>query len=93
MMPAETSVRNSGASVMEFRWLTNSQSAAPPIRPIGSGERPSNTRAPVQVTANEVKRIAFDKSMVKTSGSVPYIPNRVIDPARSRCADPHHATA
>ena len=92
-MPALSKARksielaNSGIRVM------NSQNAAPATRPIGAGLPPSKIRAPVQVTANEVSRIALARSMVKTSGSCPYMPNIVIEPARSRCAAPHHATA
>ena len=44
-------------------------------------------------TGAQSARVPFLLSMVKTSGSCPYIPNSVIEPARSRCAAPHHATA
>ena len=70
-----------------------SQSTAPPTRYIGSGGRPSNTRAPDQVTAKAVNRMALARSMEIASGTEPYMPNSMTEPARNRCAQPHQATA
>ena len=72
---------------------TTSHNTAPPNNPMMLGERPSNTRAPVQVTAKAVNRIAFDRSKETQSGADPYMPNSTTEAARSRCAEPHHATA
>ena len=69
------------------------QSTAPPTRYIGSGARPSNTRAPVQVTAKAVNSRALARSIEIASGTEPYMPNSTTEPARSRCAQPHQATA
>jgi hypothetical protein len=55
--------------------------------------RPSNTRAPVQVTAHAVNRMALARSIEIASGTEPYMPNSMTDAALSRCALPHHATA
>ena len=93
MMPALSSERNAIVSANSGMRLMNSQNVAPATMPTGAGLPPSKMRAPVQVTANEVSRIALARSMVNTSGSCPYMPNSVIEPARRRCAEPHHATA
>jgi hypothetical protein len=73
--------------------LATSHSTAPPTRYISCGGLPSNTRAPDQVMANEVNRMALARSMETASDTVPYMPNSTTDPARSRCAQPHQATA
>ena len=72
---------------------TMSQSTAPPTMYIGSGGRPSNTRAPVQVTAKAVNSSALARSIEIRSDTEPYMPNSTTEPARSRCAQPHQATA
>src|SRR6185503_16744379 len=68
-------------------------STPPPTRYIGSGARPSNTRAPDQVTAKAVNRTALARSIEIASDTVPYMPNSTTDAALSRCAEPHPATA
>ena len=71
----------------------SSHSTAPPTRYIGSARRPSNTRAPDQVTAKAVNRMALARSIEIASDTVPYMPNSTTEAARSRCAQPHQATA
>ena len=92
-MPEEISTRASINSVTIGMRQTNSQSAAPPNKPSGLGERPSNTRAPVQVTAKAVNRTALARSIEMRSDTEPYMPNSTTDAARRRCALPHQATA
>ena len=93
MMPDESSMRRS----QEF-WTAGmrdsaSQSAAPANSKIQFGLRWSNTRAPVQVTAKAVNRIALARSIEIRSETEPYLPNSMMEAARNRSAKPHHATA
>ena len=55
--------------------------------------RPSNTRAPVQVTAKALNNNALARSNETRSGTAPYMPNSTTEAARNKCAKPHHATA
>jgi len=45
------------------------------------------------VAANEVRRTALERSMVRMGGHCPYMPKSVMEAARRRCAEPHQATA
>ncbi len=60
---------------------------------IGRGGRPSNTRAPVQVTAKLRNRSALARSIEIASLTDPNMPKSATELARNRCADPHQATA
>ena len=93
-MPEESSTRASIESG-EQRQCGRRAATAPRRRPgtPAAAARPSNTRAPVQVTAKEVNRRALARSIEIASGTEPYMPNSMTEPARSRCAQPHQATA
>src|SRR5579862_9308674 len=93
MMPEESSTLASSESTNDDVWETRIHRIAPPTIYIGSGARPSNTRAPDQVTAKAVNRTALARSIEIASDTVPYMPNSTTEPAQSRCAQPHHATA
>src|SRR4026208_975131 len=93
MMKDEIRMRASSECALNRMRQTTSHSTAPPNNPMMLGERPSNTRAPVQVKAKAMNRIAFDRSMEIHSGAEPYMPNSTTEEARSRCAQPHQATA
>ena len=92
-MNDEIRMRASSECAITGMRLTTSHKTAPPNRPMMLGVRPSNTRAPVQVAAKAVNRTAFDKSMEIHSGADPNMPNSTTEAARSRCAEPHQATA
>src|SRR5882757_9906588 len=93
MMPELSRNLESSESVKVDVCETRIHSTAPPTTYIGSGARPSNTLAPDHVTANEVNRTALARSIEIASDTDPYMPNSTTDPARSRCAEPHQATA
>src|SRR6266568_4621806 len=93
MRPDDSSTLASIESANHGARLARIHSTAPPTRYIGSGGRPSNTRAPDQVTAKAVNRMALARSMEIASDTEPYMPNSITEAARKRCAQPHHATA
>src|SRR4029079_13334978 len=93
MMPEATSTLVSSESTNVEACEITIQSAAPPTIKTGSGLRPSNTRAPDQVSAKAANRTALARSIEIASETVPYMPNRTTEAARSRCAQPHQATA
>ena len=92
-MPEESSTLASSESTKDGVRQARIHSTAPPTRYIGSGARPSNTRAPDQVTAKAVNRTALARSIEIASDTDPYMPNSTTEAARSRCAQPHQATA
>src|SRR6185369_15123579 len=92
-MPEASSTLASSESTKDEVWETRIHRIAPPTRYIGSGARPSNTRAPDQVTAKAVNSIALARSIEIASDTEPYMPNNTTDPARNRWAQPHQATA
>ena len=64
----------------------------PEDRPRQRNPISSKTRAPVQVTPKERKRIALARSMEIRSETSPYMPNNTIEPdrIRSRAPPPRH---
>ena len=92
-MPELNSTRRLKESANAGMRLAMSQSTAPPNSRIGCGRRWSNTRAPVQVKAKAVNSSALARSIEIRSDTAPYQPNSITEPARNRCAKPHHATA
>ena len=93
MMPEESSTLALRESTKNGVRQARIHKTAPPTRYIGSGARPSNTRAPDQVTAKAVHKTALAKSIEIASETEPYSRNSTTDAARNRCAQPHHATA
>ena len=92
-MPQLKSTRTSQAAAMLGMRHSTSHKAAPPNNRTGSGRRWSNTRAPVQVSANAVNNSALARSIEIRSETDPYMPNSITEAARIRSAKPHHATA
>jgi hypothetical protein len=70
-----------------------SHATGPATMYTGSGGRPSNTRAPVQVTAKLTNSRALARSIEIAWETEPYRPNNTTELARIRCAQPHQATA
>src|ERR1051326_5798964 len=92
-MPDESSTLASSESTKDEVCDTRIHRIAPPTMYIGSGFRPSNTRAPDQVTAKAVNNSALARSIEIASDTEPYMPNSTTEAARRRCAEPHQATA
>src|SRR3954452_3346963 len=93
MRPDDSSTLASIESAKHGAGLARIHNPAPPPRYIGSGGLPSNTRAPDQVTAKAVNKMALARSIEIASDTEPYMPNSITDAARKRCAQPHQATA
>src|SRR5665213_2149954 len=93
MMPEASSTLASSESTNDDVCETRIHRIAPPTTYIGSGARPSNTRAPDHVSAKAVNSSALARSMEMASDTDPYMPNNMTEAARSRCAQPHQATA
>ena len=65
----------------------------PTMHHTGSALRRSNTRAPLQVSANEPYSTALARSIEAHAGIEPCMPNSMIETARSRWELPHQASA
>ena len=92
-MPEPTSARSSIDAANAGRRQASSQIATPTSANAGSGERRSNTRAPLQVSAKEPNSTALAKSIESEAGTEPCRPNSMIETARIRWALPHQASA